>query len=102
MIAQIHAPDLRIVAQLLRPSFAKNLAAFQNVRSIRHRQGLSYIVIRDQHADAAFGKLTDYFLQVLDGQRIDSREGLIQQNEGRLESQRSRNLQPSALPAREG
>src|SRR6266853_4264538 len=77
MIAQIHPANLGIVAQILWPSLAENLATFQDVRSVGNRQGLSHVMVRDQHADAGLGQSPNDFLQVFYGQRVNARKGFV-------------------------
>ena len=51
MIAQVHAPHFRIVAQFLRAALPEYFATFQDVCAIRDAQSFPDVMIGDQHAN---------------------------------------------------
>ena len=57
-------------------------------------------MIGDEDADPRSAQVRDDFLNVHDGQRIDARKRLVQQNKGRIQHQRTRNFQAAPLAAR--
>ena len=61
---------------------------------------LAHVVVGDQDAHAALPEILDDFLDVGDGERIDARERLVEQDELRLEREAARNLDAAALTAR--
>src|SRR5580765_7107584 len=99
MVAQIHPAYFSFVAQLFRTPLAKNFATFEDVRSVRYRQGLSHVMVRDQHADPGLRQVPYDLLQVLYGQRVNAGKRLVQQYERWLERQRPRNFQPPPFSA---
>jgi hypothetical protein len=58
-------------------------------------------VVGDENADAALPEAEHDALDLEDGDRIDAREGLVEQDELGLEGQGPGDLKPPALAARE-
>ena len=56
----------------------QNFAILDDVSAVTDRQRLSHVVVRNDDANFAISKLLDDFLNVDHGDRIDSREGLVQ------------------------
>jgi hypothetical protein len=52
MIAQINAPDFRIVAQFVRAALPEYFPIFQDVRAIRHAESFPDVMIRNQHSNS--------------------------------------------------
>ena len=69
---------------------------------LNQRQGFADVVVRDQHAVARRRYRADGPAQHVDGDGIHTGEGFIEQNDLRLGGERSRQFQPSPLPAGEG
>src|SRR5712692_8838050 len=101
MISQIDAPHFWIVAQNVRSARSKDFPMIQDVCAIRYAESFSHVMVRDQHADSRPAQIANNFLQILDGERVDSRKRLVQQDEGWLQRQRPRNLEPPPLSARQ-
>src|SRR5271165_4331530 len=59
-------------------------------------------MIRDQNSDAAGPQIGDYLLQIQNGNRVDSRKRLVQQNKRRADAQRPRNFHAPTLATRQG
>ena len=74
---------------LIRGAVFKNLAINQDVRVVAGAEGFSDIVIGDEHADTSSFEMTDNIFYVIDRQRVDTGEGLIQQYEGWIGGQSS-------------
>src|SRR5688500_9999725 len=64
-------------------------------------ESLLHVVIADQHADSAMAQAGDDGLNVVNGDRINARERLIEHHELRLGDERARDLQSPAFPARQ-
>src|SRR4051812_9619143 len=73
-----------------------------DVRAVDQTQRLADVVVGDQDADAALLQVKDEFLDVTHRNRVDTSEGLVEQHEGGLASQRARNFAAPPLPARQG
>ncbi len=58
-------------------------------------------MVGDEHADAARLQILHQIADVVDRQRIDTREGLVQQHDRRLRRQRARDFAASPLAARQ-
>ena len=102
-VAEIGRAHGRIVDDLPWRALAENAALVDDQRAVAHLQRLLDIVISDQHALAELVlQPFDFRLKVLDGDRIDAAEWLIQQDQHGLGDQRSGDLQLSAFPAAEG
>jgi hypothetical protein len=95
--SQINSSYFRIAAQLFRRSVAENSAFVNDVRPVGHRKRISHIVVRNQHPYTGCPHVADYFLQIENRDRVNSRKRLIQQNELGLNAQRPRNLNPSSF-----
>jgi len=59
----------------------ENLAFVDDVRPVRNRQRLPYIVVRYQHSDTGGLHIADYFLQIEYRNGINPGKRLIQQDE---------------------
>src|SRR5690606_38873742 len=59
------------------------------------------VVVGDDDADAAVPETGDDLLDVVDGDRVDAGERLVQEHELGLAHQRARDLEPAPLAARE-
>src|SRR5579875_1493745 len=99
--AKINAPHLDVVAKLVRRAGAEDAALGDDVSPVGHAEGLAHAVIGDQDADAARLEVKDYLLQLEHGDGIDAAEGLVEQDELRLNAERPGNLHPPALAAGE-
>src|SRR5690606_36789336 len=59
-------------------------------------------VVGDQDRDAAGGELAEDLLDLLDRDRVDAGEGLVEEEELRLDRERAADLEAAALAAGEG
>src|SRR5216683_267816 len=101
MISEINTADLGIAAEVSRRPGSKHFAVLDDVGAMGYAQGLAHLVVGDQDSDSLAAQLADDLLDIHYGQRVDPRKRLIQQNEGWLQHQRPRNLQPSPLASRQ-
>lgn len=79
----------------------QDLAVGEDVRFVYDAQRLTDIVIRDEDADAAGLEVHDNALDILDRQRVDTGEWFIQQDEGGIEREGTRDLHAPPLTAGE-
>src|SRR4029077_9908231 len=70
------------------------------ISSITDSQRLPHIMVRDQNTDAAADQTADNFLDFRDGDRVDSRKRLVEQQKKRRKHQRPGNLHSAAFTAR--
>jgi hypothetical protein len=78
-LPEIDLPGDRIVGDLAGGSGDEDLAAVEDVRAVRDGQRLAHVVIGDEDADAPVAKARDDLLDVRDGDGVDARERLVQQ-----------------------
>src|SRR5438876_922441 len=76
-------------------------AIVEDVRAIGDRERLTHVVVRDEDPDAALAQPADDLLDVADRDRVDAREGLVEQQVLRRRDERARDLEPPPLAARE-
>ena len=69
----------------------------EDVRAIGDGQGLPHIVIGDQDADAALLELPHDLLDVPDGDGVDAREGLVEQEVAGIGDEGARDLEAPPL-----
>src|SRR5690625_925701 len=62
-------------------AFADDVGAFADI------EGLAYVVVGDEDADAALAQMADDLLDIMHGNRVDAGEGFIEQNEGGVRRQ---------------
>ena len=99
--AEIAVGDDLVEDELAHGAGDLDLSVEHDVRAVDDIQGLLHVVIADQHADAAVAQIGDDGLDVVHGDRIDSRERLVQHHELRLGDERARDLESPPLTARE-
>jgi hypothetical protein len=58
-------------------------------------------VVGDQDPEVAIAQASDQRLDLLDGDRVDAGEGLVEQEDRRIARERARDLEPAALASRE-
>src|SRR5215471_15999405 len=93
MIAQVNAPYFRIATQFLRTSLPEYFPTFQNVRAIGDVQGFAHVMIGDEYDNARLRQAPNDLLQILHGERVNPREGLIQKYKRRLQGERTDGLE---------
>ena len=64
---------------------------------VANAQRLTHVVVGDEHANAALFEEADDALNLDHGNRVDTGEGLVEQNKARLGSQRTRDFDAAAL-----
>src|SRR5690606_33902850 len=97
LFAQIQTPDVWVVHDILRPPLHEHLARIDDVGAVGQAERLADIVVGDQDADAAVGKVTHQLLDVADGDRINAGEGLVEQHVARPRRQGASDFDAAAL-----
>lgn len=97
ILAEVHPPNLVIGGEFFSRSLSKNSSFKQEVSPISDVQRFLHIVVRDEHADALAPKLVHNLLNVLHRNGVHAREGFVEQNEGRVGSQGSRDFCSSSF-----
>ena len=87
-------PDPSSIARI---ALGEDLALTQDICPVTYLERFSDIVIGDEHADAAFGKLANDRLDVDDRDRIHPGKGFVEQDEVGLVGQRTRDFDPPPL-----
>src|SRR5882757_62093 len=100
ILAQVHLTNLRIGKNLIRRSGGEHRPLTDDVRSAANPQGFPDIMIGYEHANALVGQVLDYSLNIDDGQRVDTGEWFVQQDEPWVCRQSAGDLHPAALAAR--
>ena len=82
-------------------AFLQHPAVVDDVGAIDDVERLAHVVVGDQHADAAILQMAHQLADVVDGDRIDAGEGLVEQNVGRMGRERAGDLDAAPLAARQ-
>src|SRR2546428_843388 len=102
LLAEVDFSGYRIAGDLAARARHENLALVQDVGAIGDRERLTHVVVGDQDADAPVAQAPDDLLDVADGDGVDARERLVEQQVLRRGHQRAGDLQPAPLAARQG
>src|SRR5947209_7822763 len=100
-LAEVHGTSAFGRRDLFRRSCFQKLSFGQQNRAVADAERLAHRVIRDEHAQALLPQPSDQALQVVDGDRIDARERLVEEHELGRGQKRASDLRPPALAARE-
>src|SRR5690606_4237374 len=90
-----------VIGKLCRAAALEDGSRMHDMRPVRYLQGLPDIMVRNQHADATILEVRDDLLDVSDGDRIDPRERLVEQDELRVVHQRACNFHAPAFAPRQ-
>src|SRR5687767_2023418 len=101
VLAQVDLPDLRVCRDLFGRALPDDPTVLDDVGVIADRERFAHVVVGDDHADPARFQLFDDLLDVDHRDRIDARERLVEQHELRVEHERARDLDATALATRE-
>ena len=99
--AEVDLGDRVVEDELAHGARHLHLAVEHDVGAIDDIERLLDVVVADQHADAAVPQVGDDGLDVVDRDRVDARERLVEHHELRLRHERPRDLEPAALAAGE-
>src|SRR6185503_11190208 len=97
--AEVDPADLLVGGELFGCAGTEDFAFPENIGPIRDFQGLADVVIGDEDADPAVAQVGDDLLDVDDGNGVDAREGLVEQDEGGVRGQGAADLEAPPLPA---
>src|SRR5262245_27153937 len=82
LVAEIDAPHVLVVDDLRGSAVGQHHAVMNDVGAADQIERLAHIVIGDQHADATLREMANQRANVVDRDRIDAGEGLVEQHEG--------------------
>ena len=99
--AEVIFAGIRIRKQLLAVAVGDDPAIQDDIGSVGRIQGLPHIVVRQQDTDSSLGELHDDLLDLADGDRVDSAERFVQENETRFHDERPGDLETPLLAAGE-
>src|SRR5882672_1678395 len=99
MLAQIDLSYAFIINDFLGLAVSQHAAVVDDVSAIADAESLSHIMVGNQHADTARLENPDNFLDVQDGDGVDPRERLVEQDETRLGRQSAGDFHAAALAA---
>src|SRR5881296_3635686 len=102
IFAEINASYVFIINDLVRFAEGEHQSVVDDVGVVANPQRFPHVMVRDEDADAAFLEKADDFLNVEYRDRVDAREGFIEQYEARARRERPGDLDAAALAAREG
>src|SRR5215472_17028389 len=102
MIAQVDAPDFGIGAELFGAALPEYFPTFQDVCVIGYAKSFADVMISNQHATPRFRQISDNLLEVISRKRVAPGKRFVKKNKGRLQRERTGNLETAALPARQG
>src|SRR5689334_5045740 len=101
MLAQVHLPYAFIINDFVRSPASEDGPVVDDVSAVADAQGFAHVMVGDQHADFALFQETDDLLYVEHRDRINPGERLVEENETRMTRERPRDLDATALAARE-
>src|SRR3990172_5553769 len=101
VLSEVDLADLRVLGDLLRSAVFQDAAVLDDVGAAADGKRLAHVVVRDDDADPARAELVDDLLDVRHRERIDPREGLVEEQELRVQHERPRDLDAPPLSPRE-
>ena len=100
-LSKVHPANLRVIPQLMRGSGAKDFSFGDDVSAVGNRERFTHVMVGYENADSARFQIEDDLLQVEHSDGVDAAEGLIEQQEARLDAEAAGNLDAAALTAGE-
>ncbi len=101
IVAEIEPAHVGVLDNFVRPAVGEHLPGMDDIGAIDQAERLADVMVGDQHADAAPGQVPDELLDVGDGDRVDAGERLVEQHEVWPAGERTGDLQPATLAARQ-
>src|SRR5574338_1512124 len=98
--AQVDALYVLVGGQPVWRAALENRPIMHDISPVGDLQGFSYIVVRNEDPDAALLQMKNDLLDVRDGDWIDTRERLVQQDELRGNHKRARDLDSASFGPR--
>ncbi len=102
VLAEIDAPDIFVLDNLVGGAAHQHVAVVQNVGSIDNFQCFPHVMVGNQNTDIAFLQVGDKAANLPDGDGIYTCKGLVQQQIIGISRQTACDLGPSALTASNG
>lgn len=78
MIAQINLPDLFVRQYLFCRTCGNDVPLANDIGFFTDIEGVAYIVVGYQHANAPVAQVIDNLLDIADGNGVDTGEGLVE------------------------
>src|SRR5262249_42210509 len=101
LLTEVYLPCAPAAGDVRRGTLFQHLALVDDVRAVTDAKCFTHVVIGDENADASRLQLSDYALNVNYGDRVDAREGLVQEHERGRDHERPRDLETPSLSARQ-
>ena len=92
ILSKIELARNRTLGNRLAVPLEEEFALAEEVNAVDDVEGLADVVIRDEDAHAALTQILDDLLYVGDGERINARKRLVEQDELRLKRKAARDL----------
>src|ERR1700676_4181041 len=100
ILAQVHLTDLRVGKNLIGRSGSEHRALTHDICAAADTQGLTDIMIGNEHADALVGQVLDYSLDIGNGKGAHTGKRLLPQDEPGGRPRGAADFPPPALAAR--
>ena len=100
MLAEVDLANHRVGGQFLGRTRLEDLALVEQVGAVGDGQRLVDVVVGDDDADVLVLERRHDRLDVLHGDGVDAREGLVEQDERRVDGHRARDLRTAPFAAR--
>src|SRR2546430_7980057 len=100
-LAQVHGAGALRGGDLGRGARLQEAPLHEQDGAVADSQRLADGVVADEDAQSALAQFPDQPLQLVHGDGVDAREGLVEEEESRLGEQRPRDLRPPPLSPRE-
>src|SRR2546427_8900763 len=97
IFAEINASYVFIIDDLVGFAEGEHQAVVDDVGVVANPQRLPHVMVRDEDADAAFLQKADDFLNDEERDRVDAREGFVEQYEARTRRERPGDLDAATL-----
>src|SRR5688572_12828876 len=100
-LAEVVLPRLGVREDLVPVSLGDDPSVENDEGAIRGVQGLPHVVVREQDPDSPLAEPEDDLLDVAHGDRVDSAERLVEEDQARVRDEGARDLEAPLLASRE-
>ena len=90
-----------VLCQFLRRALEEDAPLEEQIGTVRDTERILHVVVSDEDADISVLQFPHDELDILHGDGVDARKGLVEHDELRLDGQATGDLRPSALTARQ-
>ena len=99
VFAQVHTAYGCVINDLVGHAACEHFTFANDIGAVADTEGFAYVVICNEHADAAAFQKAHDALDFNDGNRVYTSEGFVQQNKSRARRERTRNFYAPAFSA---